>query len=87
MKDKFEYRTYSFDAPSQNAWAITPHDTTDENFVSRAIYVGTGGDVVAVMKSTAVVTFKNVLGGTILPVRVQRVNATGTTATDMVGLE
>lgn len=68
------------------AVAITKHDST--NFPDgqcRGIYVGVGGDVVAIVDGAAI-TFKNAPSGAILPVQATRVNATNTTATDMVAL-
>ena len=73
--------------PSRNFFPITPHDTT--NFVegeTRGIYVGGSGILVAVNKGGVAVTFTNVLAGSVLPIRAVRVNASGTTATDLVGL-
>ena len=66
------------------ALVITPHASTNMP-ETRGIYVGVGGDVVAIVNGSAV-TFKNVQSGSILPIRATRVNATSTTATDMVGL-
>lgn len=66
--------------------AITP---TDANAIGpfQALYVGGAGDVVVVPRnSTSPVTFKAVPVGTILPISIQGVNATGTTATNLVGL-
>lgn len=56
-------------------------------FFCRGLYVGTGGDVTAVLEqgSTAVL-FKAVPTGAILPICATRVKATGTTATDLVAL-
>ena len=66
--------------------AITPSDAT--NFAAcRAIYVGTGGNVVAVFAdNNTAATFVNVPSGAILPVAVWRVNSTNTTASNMVAL-
>lgn len=66
--------------------AITPSDTVDEAF--SAIYVGGAGDVSVVMEAGGTaVTFKAPPVGTILPIRVKRVNATLTTATLLIGLQ
>jgi hypothetical protein len=53
---------------------------------TRALYVGSGGNVTVVMLSGAVLTLANVMSGALLPVRVTRVNATDTTAAQIVGL-
>lgn len=73
------------DGPADHAEAITPHDTDVLSFVSRFLYVGTGGDVVLrAHNSTSDVTFKAVPTGAVLPIRASHVRATGTTATDLV---
>ena len=67
------------------AKAITPSDTADNTF--SAIYVGGAGSVTVVMESGDTVLFTAPPVGTILPIRVKKVNATGTTATLLVGLQ
>lgn len=73
-------------APAGNFAAITPSDATDLTFVTRAVYVGTGGNVVAVDAAGTAVTFSNVPDGSILPIRASRINSTSTTATNLVAL-
>lgn len=73
-------------ATADDAEAATPSDDTDLVYVSRALYVGTGGDVTVVTKRGNTVLFANVIDGTIIPIRVTRVMATGTTATDILSL-
>ncbi len=73
-------------ASASEAVAITPSDTANFAQVVKGIYVGVGGDVVIVTQSGAVVTFKNAVSGSIIPVYAKRVNSTGTIATDLVGL-
>jgi len=73
------------DAPARNAFAITPHDTNNLDPFTRALYVGGQGDVkVDTVAGDSAVVFVGVVG--ILPVQVARVYATGTDATDIVGL-
>lgn len=69
-----------------DCFAITPHASNDFTYMVRGIYVGVAGDVVVVTPSGAAVTFKGATAGSILPVKAKRVNATSTTATDLVGL-
>ena len=52
----------------------------------RALFVGQGGNLTVRMAGGQDVTFEAVSGGTILPVRVRRVYATGTTASALVAL-
>lgn len=72
--------------PAEWATAVTPSDSTDLTQVSRALYIGVGGNVNVDTPDGATVVFAGVLGGTILPVRVKRVRATSTTATSIVAL-
>lgn len=71
--------------PAEGAEVVTPSDTVELAQYSRALYVGTGGNVAAVIDGTAI-TFTGVPAGSILPIRTNRVNATNTTATNIVAL-
>ncbi|NUA26097.1 spike base protein, RCAP_Rcc01079 family [Cupriavidus basilensis] len=84
--DRFATYAKTLTGPSETYFAITPHDTNDFAEVANSIRVGTGGDVAAVRLDGTAVTFKNVAAGEMLPIRARRVNLTGTTATDLVGL-
>jgi hypothetical protein len=72
--------------PAWDAEAITPSDTINLVTPARMVYVGGAGAVAAVMRSGAVVTFAAVPVGTVLPIQVARINATSTTATNLVAL-
>lgn len=79
--------TDTVSAPAVRAAAVTPHATNELPFIPKALYVGTGGDVVLrAAGSAADVTFKAVPSGAILPVRARFVRAIGTTAADIVAL-
>lgn len=66
------------------AAVVTPSDTV--NFApTRLIYVGSAGTLQLVFLDNSVVPFKAPEGAQ-LSVRVKRVNATGTTAADIVAL-
>ena len=73
-------------APAVNAEEVTPHNTTELTSVSRALWVGTGGNVKVTMKGGAEVTFTGVPDGTLLPFRVKIVWSTGTTASGIVAV-
>lgn len=71
--------------------AITTSDTSDlkpfqdrNKILTDAIYVGATGDVTAVSEDGTAILFKGVPVGTFLPIRARRVNATATTATNLV---
>lgn len=73
--------------PAWGALPITPSNTVDirSKWVTRGVYVGTGGNITAVINNVAVL-FTAVPQGVILPINCTRVNATGTTASNLVAL-
>ena len=74
--------------PATKAESITPDDDTDIA-IPRAIWVGGAGDLTVTMgedKTSTPVTFASVPAGIMLPIRVKRVLATGTTASAIVAL-
>lgn len=73
-------------APASGFAAITISDSVDLTYVTRAVYVGGAGNLVAVDEQNNPVTFTGVTAGTVLPIRVRRVNLTSTTATALVAL-
>lgn len=66
--------------------AITPSNSTDLDVLTRAVYVGGAGNLVAVDADGNTCTFTGVPAGSILPIRVRRINSTSTTATSIVAL-
>jgi hypothetical protein len=72
---------------SASAFAITPSDTVDLTYPTRAIYVGVGGNLAVIMgDDSAAVTLVGVIAGKIYPFAVKRVMVTNTTATTLVGI-
>jgi hypothetical protein len=86
MADNFEKYTSGLDSPARSAIAITPNDGADLANATRALYVGGAGNIAVVTVGENTVTFNAVPAGMILPVRVKRVLATGTTAENIVAL-
>lgn len=79
-------------APSQYCASVTPSDSTlltrtvnGISYAPRSIYVGGTGDLVAEFADGSSVTFTGVSGGSVLPIRPQRVKA-ATTATAVVAI-
>lgn len=72
--------------PATDAFAITPSDVAEFTYVTRAIYVGGTGNITVIMQDGTQVLFAAVPTGYVLPVKVRQVLATGTTATNLVGL-
>ncbi len=79
--------TDSVTSPSRDWFDIVPDDAADLSFIPKAIYVGTGGDlVVSSARTNNEVVFRNVPSGAVLDIRPAAVRQTGTTAADLVGL-
>jgi hypothetical protein len=84
---------YTLMDPAANYAAVTPADNTlfvpgqsGKSNLTKRLYVGSGGDVVALMEGLTAVTFKNVPAGTVLPIRCVGVAASGTTAGSILRL-
>lgn len=77
------------DASASHAFAITPSDTVDLPTPTRWIWVGTTGNIAVVLVGDAdpggAVTFNSVPVGRFM-VCAKRVMATGTTASNLVGV-
>lgn len=80
MADMFSTHSSALDSPARAGFAITPDDN-DLAQTTRALYTGKGGTLVCILADDAAeVTFSSVPAGQILPLRIRRVKATGTTA-------
>ncbi len=85
--DPFNNTADSLIAPARQAFAVTPDDTHDLQLATRALYVGTGGDIsLRATGSATNVTLRNVASGSVLAIRVAAVQQSGTTASDLIGL-
>lgn len=70
-----------------NQWLnVTTSDTVDLPRVTQALWVGGAGNVVAVMQNGGTATFTGVTAGALLPIAARRINATLTTATNLMAL-
>ena len=72
--------------PGYSGFAITPHDTNLLPSPIRGLYVGVSGDVTLVDPEGTTLLFKNAVQGTELRFRAKAVKATGTTATNLIGI-
>lgn len=86
MTDTFKTFARSLTSPPENAHPIVPDDGADLPHVTRALYVGGAGDVAARLMGGREAVFRNLPAGSLIPIRINRVLAAGTTATDLVGL-
>jgi len=82
------YNTYKpgLTSPANKAFTITPNDVSELEEVTRALYVGSSGDISLIMKSGQTIIFSGVSAGSILPIRVSHINSTNTTASNIIGL-
>ena len=85
MPDQFADRSSGLESPAYNGSAVVPNDSTDLPVTARALYVGSSGDLSLVTAGGSTLTLRNVPIG-MLPVRVARVRASGTTAADIVAV-
>ena len=86
MVDKLNNRARNLGDPGQTPYAITPSDSVDFTLAFDYLYVGGAGDVVVVAMDGSTCTFKAVPAGQYVWSKGKRVNATNTTATNMVGI-
>lgn len=84
--DNFSDYPTTLTTPARDAAAITPSDSVDIAVLPRALYVGATGNLSLRMAGGQTVTLQGVQAGTVLPIRVARVNATGTTAAAIIAL-
>jgi len=80
---------YNLSNPGRGSFVITKNDSTVFVKPTRALYVGSAGDVTVHMVADAVAdyrTYANVQEGTTLDIQVDMVRATGTAASGFVGI-
>lgn len=72
---------------AHRASAVTTSNSTVYEQPTRALYIGAAGNLTVDMADGgSSVLFVGVQGGTLLPIQVTRIYATGTTATSIVAL-
>jgi len=80
---------YNLSNPGRGSFDITKNDSTVFAKPTRALYVGSAGDVTVRMiddDATDYRTYANVQEGTVLDIQVDMVRATGTAASGFVGI-
>ena len=86
MEDRTRHYPGGNGTGPRGAWAITPDDDEMQPYLGRAIWVGTGGTLVVELQIGGPQTYLNVPDGCRWDGDFIRVLATGTTATDLIGL-
>lgn len=85
MTDTFKDYPNSLLSPASNAYPVTPDDTGDLAYFSRALNVATSGSVrLTTVRGDEVTVF--IAAGITFPIRARRIWATGTTAANIVAL-
>lgn len=82
MADTFDGFRGGLTAPMTDGVAVTTSDSTVLT-TTRALFVGGAGNLSVVMSSGTTVTLTGVIAGSWIPLRVTKVKATGTTATNI----
>lgn len=86
MTDTFKNFARSLTSPPEHAVEIAPDDHALLPHVTRALYVGGGGDVALRLSGGGEVVLRNLQAGSLVPIRADMVRAAGTSATGLVGL-
>lgn len=77
----------SMEMPACNSAVVSPSDTIPLQSVSRAIYIGTTGNVaIQLLGDTSPVTLIACQAGSLLPIRVAYLMSTNTTASNIIAL-
>ena len=89
--DLYRDENVDYSAPAVDGVAVTPADGSDLAIISRALWIGGAGDLKVTMKGMqgdagSSITLVGIPAGTLLPLAVDRVWSTGTTATNIVAL-
>jgi len=85
--DTFKQQPETEWSPATSSVSVTPSDSEELAYLTRALYVGVGGNLsVKLRDDSAAVVFVGVAEGTILPLQVKQVMATDTTATNIIAL-
>lgn len=85
IQDNFNSAEDSIDTSATRSYPITPSDNNNLPQTTKAIYVGTGGDVKLQLKhDTSPQTYKNIPSGSLLPIRAVKVWSVGTTADHLI---
>lgn len=72
--------------PASHLFLITPSDTDTVRYVTRAIRVGTAGDLAVLTLGGETVTIPDVVAGEVLAIQVTKVYSSNTTADGIMGM-
>lgn len=83
---QYRYAGVGFSSPAYHAAVVTPNDNNDLSDVTRWVFIGGAGALAVITAGGETLTISGLTAGTLLPLRVSRIQATGTTATNIVAL-
>ena len=86
MADKFQFKNAELHSPGEVFYAITPSDTVDIPLKPRAVVLGVGGNLNVTDALGTTTLISNLTAGIFYPIRPVRIMATGTTASNIVGV-
>lgn len=81
--DNFASASEGLDSPYAHAAAVSPHDTNELAYVTRAVFVGGAGNLKYTSAGGETVTLTGVTAGSVLCIRAKLIFSTGTTATNI----
>lgn len=85
-KDEFKNISAGVTFPISNGASVTPNDSDELEYVTRAIWIGGAGNLSVVTANGDTIVLKGVVAGSLIPIRVVKVLASETTASDIVAL-
>lgn len=83
--DDYSHASHDLSGPAEHAAVVTPSDSVDLTDVTRALIIGTSGDLKVTMQGGETLVMPSVPAG-VLPVRVTRVWSTGTVASHITAI-
>ncbi|KKK96204.1 hypothetical protein LCGC14_2665100 [marine sediment metagenome] len=88
VRDDAKYYAGSgWNSPFTRCFSITPQDDKELNHLPRALFIGGAGNMMLVAENDDdPVTFIGLKKGDVLTVRAKKILATGTTATQLIGM-
>lgn len=85
--DKLKHYKPLQSVTASQGFTIVPSDTDELPAVTTKLWVGSTGDISVILAGdTVAVILKSIPAGTMLDLRIKQVKASGTTASNMVGL-
>ncbi|TDL79868.1 hypothetical protein E2L08_08250 [Palleronia sediminis] len=86
LRDDFADHAQTLSAPLTGGFPIVPDDGADLSRVPRAIMVGDPGDVAVTFRDGSRAVLPGLIAGVVYPLRLRRVEFSGTSAGRIVGL-